>query len=201
MADSALETIKSLLEEFLRSGIYRLDSANAVFLDPVRVLNRSYSHSRVSPSAYYSRFFAKADHVAGEGEEREIVDSGNSGKRKRKRKRKRNKPFALNDKELIAVLRHLEARPLLLRAYEALLSAGKLLQVMRGLRSGSSRCLQMCNTSREAGYSFIDFGKIWQAPFYEITLKFRASDEGNRDEDLLLTCLSSTFVCDWVPSF
>ncbi|KAL9265364.1 Methyltransferase-like protein, partial [Drosera capensis] len=185
MADSTQENTKSPLTEFLRSGIYRLESANAVFLDPVRILNRNYSYSRVSPSAYYSRFFADADHIAGEGEEREVGDSGNSGKRKRKRKRK--KPCALNDKELIADLRHQEARPLLVKAHEALLSAGKLLQVMPGLRSGTSRCLrssclQTCSTSREAGYSFIDLGKIWQAPLYEITLKFRASDEGNRDE-------------------
>lgn len=45
------------LSLFYESGIYYFDDSNAVFVDPVRVLNRSYHRFTVSPSTYYSRFF------------------------------------------------------------------------------------------------------------------------------------------------
>ncbi|GMP49914.1 hypothetical protein CsSME_00016731 [Camellia sinensis var. sinensis] len=42
---------------FLKSDIYHFESSNIAFINPVRVLNRSYNQFRVSSSAYYSRFF------------------------------------------------------------------------------------------------------------------------------------------------
>lgn len=86
------ETSKKL-SEFLNSGIYRFENVNAIFLDPVRVLNRSYTQFRVSPSAYYSRFFetkCPAQHTSPS----------------RKRKRKEKNPPALNEREQVADQRH-----------------------------------------------------------------------------------------------
>ncbi|GAB2291318.1 hypothetical protein Dimus_025576 [Dionaea muscipula] len=100
----------------------------------------------------------------------------------RKRKRKQKKSHPLNDRELLADLRHQEARPFLVRAHEALLSAGELLEVMPELRSRSSQCPQMCIiNSTDVGHSFADLGKIWQAPLYEITLRCKNSDEATGD--------------------
>ena len=84
------------LSAFLSSGIYRLESCNAVFIDPVRVLNRSYSRFRVSPSMYYSRFFDSKH------EDQQSRFSSNS----RKRKRKEKQPHALNERERSADERH-----------------------------------------------------------------------------------------------
>ncbi|KAL7247795.1 hypothetical protein ACSBR2_002664 [Camellia fascicularis] len=49
---------------FLKSGIYHFESSNAIFIDPVRVLNRSYNQFRVSSSAYYSRFLESREQIA-----------------------------------------------------------------------------------------------------------------------------------------
>lgn len=85
------------LSTFLNSGIYQFENSNAVFIDPVRVMNRSYTHFRVSPSAYYPRFF-ESKPLAQESR----VSSSNS----RKRKRKEKKPHSLNDREKAAEQRH-----------------------------------------------------------------------------------------------
>lgn len=90
MADSKMS---KKLSTFLESGIYRFEDSNAVFVDPVRVLNRSYNRFKVSPSAYYSRFF-ESKHTANE--------SSNS----RKRKRKQKKNHTLNERERAADQRH-----------------------------------------------------------------------------------------------
>jgi hypothetical protein len=79
---------------FLESGIYRFENSNAVFIDPVRVLNRYYTRFRVSSSAYYPRFF--------ESKQESRVSSSTS----RKRKRKEKKPQVLNDREKAAERRH-----------------------------------------------------------------------------------------------
>ncbi|RZS16042.1 hypothetical protein BHM03_00047979 [Ensete ventricosum] len=88
------------VRSFLDTGIYRLDrdGSMVVFLDPVRILNHSYSRFRVSPSAYYSRSFEtttaamKTDAV----EDSRIV---------KKRKRTRA-PRDLNERERAAEKRH-----------------------------------------------------------------------------------------------
>lgn len=90
MADS---TTSKKLSTFLESGIYRFEDSNAVFVDPVRVLNRSYSRFKVCPAAYYSRFF-ESRHTA--------HDTSNP----RKRKRKQKKTHALNERERAADQRH-----------------------------------------------------------------------------------------------
>lgn len=84
------------LSTFFDSGIYRFENSNAVFIDPVRAMNRSYTRFRVTPSAYYPRFFDSKP----AGQESKV--SSNS----RKRKRKEKKPHALNEREKIADQRH-----------------------------------------------------------------------------------------------
>lgn len=85
------------LSVFLESGIYRFQNSNFIFVDPVRVLNRSYSRFRVSPSGYYRRFF---DHV------KKGLDNRDCLLNARKRKRKEKKSRCLNEKELAADQRH-----------------------------------------------------------------------------------------------
>lgn len=88
------------LSEFLKTGLYRLENSNTIFMDPVRVLNRYYSRFRVSPSAYYTRFFQFR-----EANNKPFENS--TAKRKRKRQRK---PQTLNQREEIANQRH-QVRP------------------------------------------------------------------------------------------
>lgn len=79
----------------MESGIYRFEDTNAVFIDPVRVLNRSYNKFKVSPSAYYSRLFESKQSA-----------KESSKSRKRKRKGKDKKAHALNERERAADQRH-----------------------------------------------------------------------------------------------
>ncbi|CAN0922096.1 Methyltransferase-like protein 2 [Linum grandiflorum] len=97
MADSKSDTMDQL-STFLQCGIYRFTEAPVVFMDPVRVINTSYSRVRVSASAYYSRFFNS--NLSGH-HETELSSTS------RKRKRKERKPsHALNERERAADLRH-----------------------------------------------------------------------------------------------
>ncbi|XP_020104842.1 methyltransferase-like protein 2 isoform X5 [Ananas comosus] len=150
------------LKSFMETGIYRLDGSNVVFIDPVRVLNESYSRFALSPSDYYSRSFAppKSAFPA------EAVP--------KKRKRKPKPHHDLNERERVAEKRHQEARALLLSAHKALLAAADLLgllpQVMGG--EGSSH-----GGERAAEKNFVELGNHWKAPFCEITLGLRASNE------------------------
>lgn len=92
----AVSETSDRMSAFANSGIYRFESCNAVFMDPVRVLNRSYSRFRVSPSMYYSRFFESKHKV------QESRVSSNS----RKRRRRVRKTPVLNDREKSANERH-----------------------------------------------------------------------------------------------
>ncbi|KAL0369049.1 UNVERIFIED_CONTAM: Methyltransferase-like protein 2 [Sesamum calycinum] len=153
------------LSAFLKSGIYRFDNANAFFVDPVRVLNRCYTRFRVSPSAYYSRFFPSSNFPT------EIDNNvpNNSGKRKRREKEKKNSQ-ALNLREQMADRRHQEVRLALLKAHEALLGACQVLETLRNLRDdGEERGGD--SVLRENELDFVELGSVWQAPFYEIVLK------------------------------
>ncbi|XAR61798.1 mRNA (2'-O-methyladenosine-N(6)-)-methyltransferase [Bertholletia excelsa] len=163
------------LSVFLKSGVYRFQGSNAVFIDPVRVINRSYTRLRISPRAYYSRFFESKITKP------ETEVSTLSGKRKRKRKRK--KTYTFNEKEKIADQRHQEARLLLLKAHEALLGAADLLEVVRNLRGDACFSEDRGDSLPRAGQSFVELGSVWQAPFYEIILNFPQSREPTEDGD------------------
>lgn len=163
------------LSTFFDSGIYRFENSNVVFIDPVRAMNRSYTRFRVSPSAYYPRFFESKP----AGQESKV----SSNSRKRKRKEKKKKPHALNEREKIADQRHQEVRPLLLKAHGCLMRETDLLEVISNLRSDfdSSRG---CGDSVSPGVleqSFVELGRVWQAPLYEITLNFDQCEKPNAD--------------------
>ncbi|KAI5353907.1 PREDICTED: methyltransferase [Prunus dulcis] len=155
------------LSEFLESGVYRLEDSNAVFIDPVRVLNRSYTRFRVSPSAYYSRSF-DSKHA---GQEARVSSNF------RKRKRKEKKPQPLNDRERAADQRHQEVRPFLLKAHESLVRATELLEVVSNLKGN----LCPSTSSPGAEQSLVELGRVWQAPLYEITLNFHPNDNARED--------------------
>ncbi|KAK4274760.1 hypothetical protein QN277_017941 [Acacia crassicarpa] len=166
---------KEKLAQFLESGLYKFEDSN-VFVDPVRVLNRSYNHFRVSPSSYYTRFFepqpSNQDHRL------------SSTSRKRKRKQNVKEPRALNERERIAEQRHREARSFLLKAHVSLQKSTGLLDVLSNLRN---------DPSFSAGYgfstlpvvqqSFVELGQVWQAPLYEITLNVPLRGQTNEDKD------------------
>ncbi|KAI3460298.1 hypothetical protein Pfo_016961 [Paulownia fortunei] len=158
------------LSAFLKSGIYRFDNANAFFIDPVRVLNRSYTRFRVSPSAYYSRFFPSLNFST----ENHNNAPKNSKKRKRREKEKK-KSQALNSREQVADRRHQEVRLTLLKAHEALLGASQLLETLRNLRNGGEN-YNGESISQESELDFVELGSVWQAPFYDIILKVNEDD-------------------------
>lgn len=152
------------LSSFMESGIYRFQGANAFFIDPVRVLNRSYTRHKVSPSAYYSRFFDFSKKLEAPAESR-------------KRKRKEKKPISLNAREKVADQRHQEVRPFLLKAHEALLGATELLKLVRNLRPGEFSDEEGRElTQQSCEFSFADIGCVWQAPLYEIVLNYQEGD-------------------------
>ncbi|XP_042507525.1 methyltransferase-like protein 2 [Macadamia integrifolia] len=155
--------MNSELSRFLEFGIFRLPSSNAIFMDPVRVLNSSYSRFRVSPRSYYSRSFESKTG-------RETEASVNP----RKRKLKQRKPYSLNERELIADQRHQEARPLLLGAYEAFLGAAGLLSFLPNMKGDPVEDEHLVTSvGREVEQSLLELGSVWQAPLYEISLHFR----------------------------
>ncbi|CAI0558781.1 unnamed protein product [Linum tenue] len=174
------------LAAFFQSGIYRFSNCavSVVFMDPVRVLNRSYSRFRVSPSTYYSRFFSS--NLAADFAHRETELSSSSKKRKRKEK----KPPLLNEREQAADQRHQLARPLLLKAHECLIGASELLGILRSLSCDSSSMAERRKpTVVETEPSFVELGKVWQAPLYEIALKFPRSCRSNENEgDIVDQC-------------
>ena len=67
-----------------------------MFIDPVRVLNLSYSRFSVSPSIYYSRFF----------ESKHADQESRFSSKSKKRKRKEKQTHALNQRERLADERH-----------------------------------------------------------------------------------------------
>ncbi|GER42646.1 methyltransferase MT-A70 family protein, partial [Striga asiatica] len=159
------------LSAFLKSGIYRFENANACFIDPVRVLNRSYTRFKVSGSAYYSRFF-HASEISLANHSNEAPK--NSKKRKRSEKKKK-KGQTLNSREQMADQRHQEVRPALLKAHEALLGTTQLLEALRDLRNDFENCNGE-SISKGSEVDFVEIGGVWQAPFYEIVLKHHEDD-------------------------
>ncbi|CAI9116678.1 OLC1v1017890C1 [Oldenlandia corymbosa var. corymbosa] len=153
--------IQDRLFEFHQSGIYHFDNSTAVFIDPVRVLNRSYSRFTVSPSAYYSRFFEDSGDKP--------VQKQIEGSRKRKRK-KEKQLHPLTETEQIAEQRHQKARPFLLRAHEALLEATELLGVLRNLRNDEFTEEGSLQKMENDDLDFVQLGSVWQAPLCEICL-------------------------------
>ncbi|CAN4093806.1 unnamed protein product [Withania somnifera] len=173
--------------QFMESGIHQL-SSNAFFIDPVRILNRSYTRFRVSPSTYYTRFFDSSNSTQS--------PKASEDSKKRKRKQKKTKKLqSLNDREQIADRRHQEVKPFLLKAHEALLAATHLLKVLRNLRDDGyavEECKELSKGSSEelskesSELSFMELGGVWQAPLYEIVLNYYQDDKTSKNGGSLL---------------
>lgn len=76
-----------------------------------------------------------------------------------------------------------EARPLLLKAHECLLRATDLLEAMSNLRRAFDSSRE-CGDSSLPGVpqqSFVELGRVWQTPLYEITLNFHQHEKPNAD--------------------
>ncbi|XP_054820068.1 methyltransferase-like protein 2 isoform X2 [Prosopis cineraria] len=164
--------------QFLESGIYVFEDSNAVFVDPVRVLNRSYNHFKVSPSVYYARFFES------QRCNQDPRSATTSRKGKRKRKQIAGKPRALSERERIAEQRHLEARSFLLKAQESLQKSTALLDVLSNLRNDPSISTDCgVSTLSVVQQSFVELGQVWQVPLFEITLNVHVSGQTNEDKE------------------
>ncbi|XP_023644975.1 methyltransferase-like protein 2 isoform X2 [Capsella rubella] len=148
-----------LAQQFLDSGIYESDDSDWFFLDPVRLINRSYTKFKVSRSAYYTRFF-NSKHLN--------LQPRDPNPKKRKRKQK-NPSFQLPSAgEQASDRRHQDARLFLSKSHESFLRETELLSLTKGLSDDSSLLTKCCDD----GLSFVELGGVWQAPLYEITLNF-----------------------------
>lgn len=171
------------LDSFTECGIYRLDQSGAVFVDPVRLLNASYSRFRLSPSVYYSRHFPSSPTPT------PIPTPSEKGKRKRKRRRKLPKQASLNERELRAENRHQQLRPLLLDAHRKLLQASQLLNVLPRILDGESaeplRCRE--RVADPEHNNFIQLGSNWRAPFCQISLSdsHRVQNDANHPQGFI----------------
>ncbi|XP_020530219.1 methyltransferase-like protein 2 isoform X1 [Amborella trichopoda] len=172
MEEGAKKEETGELKEFFSNGLYHLPKSRALVMDPVRVLNAFYTNFRVSPSMYYCRSFESISHG-----EKPVSES----RRKRKRKRR---PYALNERELAAEMRHQEARPFLLDAHKALLEEIDFMSILPSLkRNGcpTNGIESLSNAEQVTEPSFVELGHLWQAPYYEISLRFR--DQSTPSED------------------
>ncbi|KAH9626724.1 hypothetical protein KSS87_010663, partial [Heliosperma pusillum] len=188
---------KSKLTNFLKSGIYRFPNSNTTFIDPVRILNNNYSQFRVSPSSYYSRFFNPNSSIDKQQQEEQIGEDSKSGFLENSSKRKRNQKkcnknknkkqcVGLNEKELLADKRHKEIRPLLVKAHEELLLAKEVLDVMCELNcepEGWQRCIDLNSKEMKEEVSLVELGKVWQAQFYEIALRFSGANKEIEEDE------------------
>lgn len=173
------------LASFLDSGVYESEDSKWFFLDPVRIINRSYARFRVSPSAYYSRFFNSKPLNPQQPSE--------SNPKKRKRKQRNPSPHLPSAAEQASNLRHQvitlrvdcsfyeesrlivdgfefqEVRLFLIEAHESLLREIELLSLTKCLSDDDddSGLLTKCCDDE---LSFVVLGGVWQAPLYEITL-------------------------------
>ncbi|XWS25725.1 hypothetical protein CRYUN_Cryun27aG0092300 [Craigia yunnanensis] len=144
------------LSRFLDSGIYRFPNLHGVFIDPVRVLNRSYTRFRVSPSAYYSRFF----------------ESKHSGKNPSSPPIQRNENQNRRN-NLIASMTKNKPPINAIKTADFPVIMSKL---------GSDFCYSTELSDGEE-HSFIELGRVWQAPLYDITLNFKFSRLKNESDN------------------
>ncbi|KAM7277845.1 hypothetical protein ACFE04_004979 [Oxalis oulophora] len=194
------DTDTDQVSRFIETGVYRFSDPNVVFIDPVRILNGSYSHYQVSPNSYYSRFF-QSKLNPNPNPNPNVIETEIHSIKKRKRNNKKksssssnNKPQLLNEREVIAEQRHNEVRPMLLKAHEALMKQTQLLHVIENLTSVSSRA----DESRKGGgdsLSFVELGNVWQSSLYQITLR-NLNDADRYSEQSLVPAFNNLVMND-----
>ncbi|XP_057814942.2 methyltransferase-like protein 2 isoform X2 [Cryptomeria japonica] len=193
---------KSLFQDYLSTGIYRFPNVNAVFLDPVRILNISYTNFSISPHLYYTRSLPNPCN----GEEKKEEATGPKEQKDKKRKRKTNNSYVPNAKEELAHKRHMEVRPFLSSAYEAFLKEPSLLSILCSLKDNTVYTKAdnalvdnrqendaLVDNKGENIPSFIELGKLWQAPLFEISFHRQVREESVQgeialQEDKNVTC-------------
>lgn len=220
------------LEEFLSTGIYRIPNGNALFLDPVRILNSCYTHFSISPSIYYGARSLPHPHIdpPHNQKDEEEEDGQNKKETKKPQRKRKRKAYSLNEKEQIAEKRHEEVRPFLSSAYEAFVKDPNSLSILQCLK-GSHGChvrtnhaLEITDKCGESNASFVELGKLWQAPLYEMSLYscarkenggepvlkqerkstlplFNSIIENESNDDAIAECLCSFYVLPRQSSF
>ncbi|KAK1268609.1 Methyltransferase-like protein 2 [Acorus gramineus] len=166
------------LSSFMESGVYRLSGLNAIFIEPVRVLNASYTRFRVSTSMYYRRSF-KSDQTGSVARVRVSPDP-KEGKNNNKKKKRKRGSHILNEREKSAENRHLEVKSLLMRAHEACIGSSEVLSFLRELKGEVEKGLGAVYVDDEN--SLIKVGNVWQAPLYEMLLRFRVDETDEEGE-------------------
>ncbi|CAN8312568.1 unnamed protein product [Cochlearia groenlandica] len=182
------------LAPFLDSGIYESEDSEWFFVDPVRIINSSYTRFKASPSAYYSRCFFDSKRI--DLQQQQQYSEANPKKRRRNQKKKKNHislHLPPSEGELASDLRHKEARLFLSQVYESFLRKTELLSLMKGLSNDDdgSGLLNKCREDDEL--SFVELGGVWQAPLYEITmnLNLHCDNEEKRDEQRVFKVFDS----------
>ncbi|XP_078442849.1 methyltransferase MT-A70 family protein isoform X2 [Wolffia australiana] len=166
---------------FLDSGIYTVDDSSAVFfLDPIRILARSYCRYRPRRYAYYSRSFDPPEKSV---DEHQIGDSSGATTKKRKRTKlkkknlKKTEDLKRNEREIAAEGRHTEARPFLLNAHECFLRSADLLSLLPSVTGRGDEPREPPSEPESPSCDFVELGGVWQASLWEISLCFRSQDE------------------------
>ncbi|KAH7293353.1 hypothetical protein KP509_28G021900 [Ceratopteris richardii] len=157
-------------DELAPDGVYPIAGANALFLEPCRMISSAYAHYFALPHRYYSRsfFLRHHDHSA---------DNPQTQLPQKKRKRKRKKPIHnhSNPKELLAEQRHQGIRQFILDAHQAFLAIPEVSDLLKSLEDlvhkskGSSDCEEIHDTGTDM-VDFVKLSYVWQSPFYDITL-------------------------------
>ncbi|BFI23562.1 N(6)-adenine-specific DNA methyltransferase [Marchantia polymorpha subsp. ruderalis] len=180
MAEAEVEA-----EGNLSQGILEIQGANAVWLDPVAVLNGAYSQYQVSYSRYYSRPSFGNLHSSSSSAGA-ACSEGNT------RKRKRKKTYTPNEKEVLAELRHKESRSSISHAHSSFLATRPPLSsskaTMDSLSGNCTASQQLStladantNTSEDAEVDFVRLAELWQAPLYELNYLRKSSQGAESD--------------------
>ncbi|KAL3685793.1 hypothetical protein R1sor_003815 [Riccia sorocarpa] len=161
--------------ETLMEGILEIPGANAVWIDPVTVLNRAYSLYQVSYSRYYSR--ASIENLNSSAYALSIGDelAGSEGG---SRKRKRKKPYIPNEKEAMAKIRHQESRSAILEAHSLFMET-RPPNYMENIpcsttESPSPSTLGFSKASSEE-VDLVQLAEVWQAPLFELSIQANSS--------------------------
>jgi hypothetical protein len=175
----------------MQQGIVRIAGKNAVFMDSSLVVSAAYSNHCTKSERYYSRslLFSSCESIVASpppSPQSSPLDDSCSGSRKRKRKKKKKRLCTPNEKESFAECRHQEVRGAILEAYEAF-QATAIPRVkshavaLRQILPANTTTIVCQEEEQEQEVDFVELGKLWQAPLYEIT--FSQSSERSSGEE------------------
>ncbi|CAK9876752.1 unnamed protein product [Sphagnum jensenii] len=189
----------------MQQGIVRITGKNAVFMDSSLVVSAAYSYYCTKSERYYSRslLFSSCESIVASpppSPPSSPLDDSCSGSRKRKRKKKKKKRlYTPNEKESFAECRHQEVRGDILEAYEAF-QATAIPRVkshavaLRQILPANTTTIVCQEQEQEQEVDFVELGKLWQAPLYEITFSQsseRSSGQGLRSFTLFNTVIEN----------